>query len=103
MTISVSSTTHTLASISISRDCVILLSEKGIAVNRHEDLVDLLDVANPVLVNWLEVGAERLAQIIPTIAYVVDPEAIIFGGRLPDALIDALMEEVGQRGFPTTS
>ena len=77
----------------------LLLEEKGISVSRHDDLVDLLEVNNPILVDWLVEGAERLAQIIPVIAYVVDPAALIFGGRLPDALIDRLMEEV-QRALP---
>lgn len=77
-----------------------LLAERNIRVNRHDELVDLLAVENTTLMQWLRDGAEHLAEIVPIISYVVDPEAVIFGGRLPDALIDTLMEEV-QRALPS--
>jgi predicted NBD/HSP70 family sugar kinase len=73
-----------------------LLADQGILINRYEDLVDLLAVENSILMNWLKAGGERLAEIVPVITYVVDPEAVIFGGRLPDALIDVLMQIVGE-------
>jgi predicted NBD/HSP70 family sugar kinase len=46
---------------------------------------------------WIERAADALAQPIGTINCLIDPGAIVIGGRLPLPLIDELAEAVAQR------
>lgn len=73
------------------------LAEHGVTVTRPDELAGLYQSGNPQLMEWLERAAEQLAPVILAIEYIVDPEAIFFGGRLPDVLIRDLMERLGRR------
>lgn len=68
-----------------------LLSNCGRPVDRPADLEAVLAEGNACLLEWLDTGAQKLAPVILSIEYLVDPEAIFFGGRLPGSLIRALM------------
>src|SRR5690606_19445926 len=54
---------------------------------------------NPCLNDWLDTAALRMAPIVLAIEYIIDPEAIFFGGRLPEAVILGLMERL-ERQLP---
>lgn len=71
-----------------------LLARCGNPVENPADLEALLEESNPCLLEWLNTGAEKLAPIILSIEYLLDPEAIFFGGRLPNPLIRKLMERL---------
>lgn len=43
------------------------------------------------LLRWIEDAASYLAQLVVVIENVLDPEIIVFGGRLPDMVIDAII------------
>ena len=73
-----------------------MLEEAGIRVSDIEDLVQLHSDGNPIVADWISTGGSVLASIVPAIGYLLDPEAIVFGGRLPDQLIDVLMARVRQ-------
>ncbi len=70
------------------------LADEGEAVRRPEDLGPLLDRRHPVLMEWLETGARHLAPLVLAIEYLLDPEAVFFGGRLPGKLIDEILRQV---------
>ena len=71
-----------------------LLAGAGRSVAVPTDLEPLLEEGNPHLLEWLDTGAEKLAPVVLGIEYLLDPEAIFFGGRLPAPLIRALMERL---------
>ncbi|MEO9298045.1 ROK family transcriptional regulator [Devosia alba] len=56
-----------------------------------EDLQQLHDQQDPILADWIAEAADYLAPTIAAIENLLDPETIIFGGALPDAIIDALI------------
>lgn len=68
-----------------------LLANCGHEVHHPMDLEPLLEEGNSCLIEWLDTGAEKLAPVVLGIEYLLDPEAIFFGGRLPTPLILALM------------
>lgn len=70
------------------------LREAGYPAARPGELEALFEAQNPLLLDWLDTGARRLAPLILAIEYLIDPQAIFFGGRLPDTLIRALLERL---------
>lgn len=77
-----------------------LLAESGVQVSRPADLEPLLEVGHPCLLEWLDTGVRQLAPVVLAIEYLLDPEAIFFGGRLPDPLIRHLMNRLNDQ-LPT--
>ena len=61
------------------------------------DLGRLYDDGDPAVTAWLERAADALAPALVYTEYLLDPKAIIFGGRLPVNLTDALLAKVGER------
>ena len=51
----------------------------------------ILRRGDPAIVAWLDDAAQALAPMVATLENLYDPEAVIFGGSLPDTLIDALI------------
>jgi len=49
---------------------------------------------NPILLDWLEQAASELAGVLIAIEFLINPEAIIFGGLWPTVMIDALLEKL---------
>lgn len=75
------------------------LCESGTPARTPEDLDALLAAANSTLLEWMEVAADHLTGLVLAIEYFMDPEAIFFGGRLPDSMLQGLLERV-QRHLP---
>ena len=62
------------------------------------DVVDLAELhakRHPVLLDWIAEAATYLAPIVAMLENILDPETIILGGALPDAIIDDLIERDG--------
>lgn len=59
------------------------------------DLVSLHAERHPVLLEWMGETATYLAPMIAMIENIVDPETVILGGTLPDAIIDELIARMG--------
>lgn len=73
------------------------LATAGLAVERLSDL-DIADPqVRPVLDRWLDDATRTLLPPLVNINYLIDPHAIIVGGRLPDALVDMLIARLGER------
>lgn len=67
------------------------LALDGIYVAGVEDIQKLHDQHNPTLADWVALAADYLAPTVALLENVFDPEAVIFGGGLPDAVFDAVI------------
>lgn len=56
-----------------------------------EALEALFAERDPVLLAWIAQAADYLAPTVAMLENIFDPETIIFGGNLPDAILDALI------------
>jgi predicted NBD/HSP70 family sugar kinase len=70
------------------------LQEAGATATHPDDLAALWQAQHPVLLNWLETGVRYLAPALLSIEYLLDPQAIFFGGRLPSPLLKALIQRL---------
>ena len=70
------------------------LRKDGTTASGPGDLEGLLDAGHPRLMRWIEDGADHLTGLILAVEYLLDPEAIFFGGRLPNRVLEALMHRV---------
>lgn len=71
------------------------LAEAGIADADFADLSRLHAERHPVFVEWMDETATYLAPMIAMIENILDPETVILGGTLPDAVIDELIARMG--------
>ncbi len=53
------------------------------------------EAGNELVMDWLSEVTNVLAPVLVSAEYLLDPEAIIFGGRLPANLTDGLIERLG--------
>ena len=74
-----------------------MLDEVGIATPGMEDLEALYEAQHPVLLGWLGEAVEYLAPELLRIEYMLDPEAIVFGERLPAVLFNHLIARLETR------
>jgi predicted NBD/HSP70 family sugar kinase len=67
------------------------LAAAGITATDVDDLQALHDAGNPVLLDWIAEAADYLAPTVAALENLLDPQTIIFGGGLPDSVIDAII------------
>jgi predicted NBD/HSP70 family sugar kinase len=67
------------------------LNKEGFESSTVDDLEKLFYLKNPILLQWLEKGAVQLAYTVLSIEYLIDPEAIFFGGRLPKSMVQKII------------
>ena len=67
------------------------LRQNGIDIASPADLVRLDPNGRRLVTAWLRKASTKLAEAIINIGMLVDPEAILFGGRLPVRIIDELL------------
>ncbi|MEO6527431.1 MAG: ROK family transcriptional regulator [Gemmatimonadaceae bacterium] len=70
------------------------LREGGTPVRTLEDLDGLLAEGHPALLKWMDSASDHLTGLVLAIEYLLDPEAICFGGRLSDRIVGGLMDRV---------
>jgi predicted NBD/HSP70 family sugar kinase len=70
------------------------LRSEGIGVHTPEDLDRLLCEGHPRVLAWMDEAADHLTGLVLAVEYLLDPEAIFFGGRLPDRVVLGLMNRV---------
>ena len=70
------------------------LSENNIEISTPTQLEPLFYQNNLVLMDWIEQGAQQITPLILAVEYIIDPEVIFFGGRLPDVVIKNLLERI---------
>lgn len=71
-----------------------LLRSQGSDVRNPDDLEALLSAGHAALLGWMEDAADYLTGLVLAVEFVLDPEAIFFGGRLPGRVLSGLMERV---------
>lgn len=62
-------------------------------------LLRLYTAADPALVAWLEQAAPHLSWIIGLLENIFDPQTVILGGKMPQAILDDL---IARLAIPTT-
>ncbi|MEL6643777.1 MAG: ROK family transcriptional regulator [Pseudomonadota bacterium] len=70
------------------------LADVGIDVDSSDGLAAVFDAREPALMTWLEAAAEPLSNAITIIENLLDPDTIILGGAMPDAIFDHLIGSV---------
>jgi len=73
------------------------LRQDGAEAQTLEDLDGLLRSNHPRLLRWMDAAAHHLTGLVLAVEYIIDPEAIFFGGRLPNTVLEGLMERVAQQ------
>lgn len=70
------------------------LQDMGYKASSLNDLAALYEQKNPIVVKWLEDGTKSLIPLILAVEYMFDPEAIFFGGRLPDSMVRSMLDKI---------
>jgi predicted NBD/HSP70 family sugar kinase len=70
------------------------LAEEGTLIKTPHDLECLFAQKHPRVLEWLEQTARFLVPTVLIFEDILDPEAIIFGGRLPEPLLEDLLERI---------
>jgi len=73
------------------------LAAQGIRVSAPHELTDLDESGQAIIDAWIEVAVDTLLDTIVTINCLVNPEAILIGGRLPAGIVDQIAVRLNQR------
>lgn len=73
------------------------LTASGQPIEQIGELGTLLENQDATLCAWLDQAAERLSRALIVIENLLNPTAVIFGGRLPPVLIDWLLRALEER------
>ena len=76
------------------------LEESGIEIADPDRLAEMFKFRPSEISEWLNGAADDLMPPLSALACMVNPAAILIGGRLPDPLIDNLIGVLGQRFEP---
>jgi len=67
------------------------LAMAGTYVATIEDIQRLHDEGEPTLRDWIAMAADYLAPAVAMLENIFDPETVIFGGGLPDSVLEAVI------------
>jgi predicted NBD/HSP70 family sugar kinase len=82
----------------VSLSCVYSrLAEQGFRVTTPRGLMRLKSSALPIVDRWIQESTEALVDSLVAINCLINPEAILIGGRLPAALVDRLATSLNDR------
>lgn len=70
------------------------MTQAGEKADVIEEIEALHRANHPALMRWLDDAAPALAYALHIVENLLDPQTIILGGALPQALLDALLERV---------
>ncbi len=70
------------------------LRAAGAPARTAADLAPLFAAGHPTLLEWMDTAAAHLTGLVLAVEYVLDPEAVVVGGRLPDAMLEAFCRRV---------
>jgi predicted NBD/HSP70 family sugar kinase len=73
------------------------LSTHGYRVASPRGLLQLDEPAQRILAAWIENSVDALEDTLVSINCLINPEAILIGGRLPSALVDRLAARINER------
>lgn len=67
------------------------LAMAGIYAATVDDIQQLHDDGNATLNGWIAMAADYLAPTVAMLENIFDPETVIFGGGLPDSVLEAVI------------
>jgi predicted NBD/HSP70 family sugar kinase len=70
------------------------LHEAGVEVSSGDEITRLYAARHPVLMAWLDAAAEPLSAAVTIVENLFDPQTVILGGAMPDAILDHLLGSV---------
>lgn len=70
------------------------LRELGFEASSIADLADLHKNKNEFVEKWLDDATRNLIPLILAVEYMFDPEAIFFGGRLPETMLRSMLNSI---------
>jgi predicted NBD/HSP70 family sugar kinase len=73
------------------------LAAQGIKVSAPHELAELPDSGLAIVDAWVEAAVDALIDPVLAINCLVNPEAILIGGRLPAGIVDQLANRLNQR------
>ncbi|REL24946.1 ROK family transcriptional regulator [Rhodohalobacter sp. SW132] len=73
------------------------LEKEGIDIQSLDDLKNLYEAGNQTIIQWFELAAEQLLPVLLSIEYLIDPEVIFIGGRLPEIILVDLLEIISEK------
>jgi predicted NBD/HSP70 family sugar kinase len=81
------------------------LATKGYRVSCPRQLIKLDEHGQKIVDAWVETSVEALVQPMLAINCLINPEAVLIGGRLPATIVDTLAARITQRlqAYATTT
>ncbi|WP_105417629.1 ROK family protein [Neorhizobium sp. T25_27] len=76
------------------------LSRVGISDTEFSDLETLHADRHPVVEEWVDEAATYLGPMVAMLENILDPQTVILGGALPDAIIEDIVARMGN--LPTS-
>ena len=73
------------------------LAAQGIRVNAPHELAELPGSGQAIIAAWVEAAVDALIDPVLAINCLVNPEAILIGGRLPAGIVDQIANGLNQR------
>jgi predicted NBD/HSP70 family sugar kinase len=73
------------------------LAAQGIRVAAPHELTGLNEKGQAIIDAWIEISVDTLLDTILSINCLVNPEAVLIGGRLPAGIVDRLATRLNQR------
>jgi predicted NBD/HSP70 family sugar kinase len=73
------------------------LAAQGIKVSAPHELTNLDDSGQAIINAWVEIAVDTLLDTVLSINCLVNPEAVLIGGRLPATIVDQLANRLNQR------
>ena len=73
------------------------LAAQGVHVSSPRELTSLDARGTSVVEAWIEMSAETLLDTMIAVNCLINPEAVLIGGRLPAPLVDRLAETLNKR------
>ncbi len=66
----------------------------GIHFPTIDDLLNNFDINDSVVKEWIIKGNDSLTMFVSAVSAILDPEKIVFGGRIPSALAKKVIENI---------
>ena len=73
------------------------LAAQGIRVSEPHALTELDEAGQAIIDAWVEASVDTLIDTVLAINCLVNPEAVLIGGRLPAGIVDQLATRLNQR------
>ncbi|MEO8064631.1 MAG: ROK family transcriptional regulator [Pseudomonadota bacterium] len=73
------------------------LAAQGIRVSAPHELTGLDEKGQAIIDAWIEIAVDTLLDTILSINCLMNPEAVLIGGRLPASIVDQIATRLNQR------